>query len=89
MTGPWAQYTDDEIAAIRAYAGHAGPGFRDDAVGAHRALLTRVRLDKLKLPYGNLYFEFMREVDCECPDLGLRAMYRKRINAGEPAGEPR
>lgn len=76
---PWAEYTEYELHAIRAYAGHSGPGFRDDAVRAHRALLDRVRIDKLKLPYGNLYFEFMREVDCKCPDLSLRAIYRKRI----------
>lgn len=79
MSKPKAKYTDEEIAAIRRYAGHSGPGFRDDAIQAHRALLTRVRLREEALPYGDMNFEFMREVDCPMPDLGLRATYRARI----------
>ena len=85
MTKPTAKYTEDEIAAIRRYAGHGGPGYRDDAVQAHQALMTRVLRQKQALPYGDLYFEFMREVDCKMPDLGLRATYRARIKAEMPA----
>lgn len=76
-----AKYTEDEVAAICRYAGHAGPGFRDEAIHAHRSLLTRVRRREEALPYGDLHFEFMREVDCPMPDLGLRATYRARIKA--------
>lgn len=83
MSKPKAKYTDDEVAAIRRYAGHSGPGFRDDAIQAHHALLTRVRRRGEALPYGDLHFEFMREVDCPMPDLGLRATYRARIIAAQ------
>lgn len=83
MSEVFASYSEDEISAIRAYAGHGGPGFRDDAIKAHHALMDRVRRLKQKLPYGNLHFEFMREVDTPMPDLGLRATYRARIKAGQ------
>ncbi|MGY3582482.1 hypothetical protein ACVIGB_000593 [Bradyrhizobium sp. USDA 4341] len=91
-------YTDEEIAAITTYANSSvekdGKDYtnaaRDAAVEAHRALLTRVRLSRGELPYKDLHFEFMREVDTPVPDYGLKATYRKQITTAFVAGtQPR
>lgn len=76
-----AKYTDDELRTIEslACASPATPAHREYAIDAHRALMARVRSSKARLPYGDMHFEFMREVDTPMPDLGLRATYRARI----------
>lgn len=71
-------HTDDEKAAIRACAEKSDPALRTQAIAAHRALLARIRLGGSP-PYGDPYYEFMREIDTPVPDLGLRARYRKLI----------
>lgn len=76
------KHTEDERKAIREFACSvtgSGFAFRDDAIAAHRALLTRVRLDRKSMPYGDPYFEFMREVDTPVPDYSLRARLRHKI----------
>ncbi len=75
-------YTSQEREAIRAWAvGSPGCGLlvRDYAIAAHHAMLDRVRKENTPLPYDDPHFEFMREVDNPCPDLGLRAKYRRKI----------
>jgi hypothetical protein len=71
-------YFPDEKRAIKALAAAHKPAasIRDEAISAHRALLRRLNRSAEKPPYGNPYFEFMREVDCPMPDLLLR--YRRR-----------
>lgn len=75
------KYTPEERYDIYSHA--KGPGGREEAISAHRAMMARVRVGRKRLPYGDIYFEFMREVDCPMPDLGLRSTYRRRITAGE------
>lgn len=75
-----AAYTDTERAAILACAEGRE---RDYAICAHRVMLKRVRGRGEQLPYGDPHFEFMREVDCPVPDLGLRARYRARVIEGK------
>lgn len=78
-------YFPGEIRSIRALAAANKPpaSVRDEAIAAHRALLTRIRRagTEAKIPYGNPYFEFMREVDCPMPDLLLRYRRRQEILA--------
>jgi hypothetical protein len=71
-----AAYTDVERAAILACANGRE---RDYAICAHRVMLKRCRDRQEQLPYGDPYFEFMREIDCPMPDLLLRARYRMRV----------
>ena len=71
-------HTDEEKAAIRACAGKSDPALREQAIAAHRAMLARVRLAGSP-PYGDPYYEFMREIDTPVPDLGLRARYRQLV----------
>ena len=76
------KYSASEYESIRACArdqSYNQPQFREEAVAAHRAMITRLRFNRTELPYGDVYFEFMREIDNPCPDYGLRAAYRKRI----------
>lgn len=76
-------HTPDEKVAIKALAGchKAAPSIRDAAISAHRAFIMRATRNRGSLPYGNPYFEFMREVDCPIPDLLLRHRYRKEVIA--------
>lgn len=77
------EHTAYERQAIRALAAShkAPPSIRDEAIAAHRAFIARATSGRPRqpLPYGNPYFEFMREVDCQMPDLLLRHRYRKEI----------
>ena len=77
------RYSEAEREDIRAYARNPGPSFLDNAIKSHRNMLSRLRLRRTELPYGDIYFEFMREIDSLCPDYGLRAAYRRRIVSGE------
>jgi hypothetical protein len=76
-------YFPDEKRAIKALAASNKPpaSIREEAIAAHRALLRRVNRSSEKLPYGNPYFEFMREVDCPLPDLLLRYHRRQQVLA--------
>jgi hypothetical protein len=77
-------HTKEEKIAIKALAGsHKAPtSIRDAAISAHRQLLARFRNSRgSKLPYGDPFFEFMREVDCPMPDLLLRHRRRQEVLA--------
>lgn len=81
---PIAAYTDIERSAILACANGKE---RDYAIAAHRVMIRRCRTRQEQLPYGDPYFEFMREIDCPMPDLLLRARYRMRVLNDNPTQE--
>lgn len=83
-------HTKEEKIAIKSLAALRDPvpSIRDKAISAHRAFIMRATARQGKkpggLPYGNPYFEFMREVDTPVPDLLLRNRYRKKVMADVP-----
>lgn len=74
-------YTDEERLAITEYAWRPGPdvALRDAAVAAHREMIIRTRHDGEELPYTDICFRFMSEIDHPVPDLGLRATLRQKV----------
>jgi hypothetical protein len=68
--------TSDEKEAIRSFA--AGQAdLRNECIAIHR---TSVRNHGLRR--GDPFFDFMSEVDSPCPDLTLRAIYRRILLQG-------
>jgi hypothetical protein len=81
-------YTAQEKRLIKFFAGldwakPAAQRPRQDAIGAHRAMMQRcLRSDVTKggaLPYGDPHFEFMREIDNSCPCPILKAKWRAEV----------
>jgi hypothetical protein len=78
-------YTEQEKRLIKFFAGLDKPAQRprQDAIGAHRAMMQRcLRSDVTKggtLPYGDPHFEFMREIDNPCPCPILKAKWRAEV----------
>jgi hypothetical protein len=64
--------TDEDKAAIVAFA-KGDASMRDAAIAAHRRCIPT---DGVR---GNIYQEFMAEVDNPCPDTWLRADARRRL----------
>lgn len=85
-------HTPDEKNAIKAFAAadKATASLRDAAISAHRSFIMRATSGRPRnpLPYGNPYFEFMREVDTPVPDLLLRRRYRQEVLAAPEMAPP-